>query len=90
MTHIYYPVKTVSDDLVKRLDNLWAMLEEEGFYTKAATVTLARNRIEEMEAKLAAREKLVLALAGDKIDLVSELADVKGKLAKAMEGQDNE
>ena len=42
------------------------------------------NRIEELEAKLKAKEKLMLALAGDKIDLVSELAGVKGKLAKAV------
>ena len=41
-------------------------------------------RIEELETKLKAKEKLVLALAGDKIDLVSELAGVKGKLTKAV------
>ena len=46
---------------------------------------LAHKRIEELEAKLAAKEKLMLALAGDKINLVSELAGVKGKLAKAVE-----
>ena len=45
----------------------------------------AEARIEELEAKLKAEEKLMLALAGDKIDLVSELAGVKGKLAKAVE-----
>ena len=43
----------MSDDLVKRLDNLWSMLEDEGFYTKANTAILAANRIEELEAKLA-------------------------------------
>ena len=43
----------MSDDLAKRLDNLWSMLEEEGFYTKANTVTLAKSHIEELEAKLA-------------------------------------
>ena len=42
------------------------------------------DRIEELEAKLEAKEKLMLALAGDKIDLVSELAGVKGTLAKAV------
>ncbi len=47
-------------------------------------IEFAVARIEELEAKLAAKEKLVLALAGDKIDLVSELAGVKGKLAKAV------
>ena len=40
--------------------------------------------IHKLEAKLAAKEKLVLALAGDKIDLVSELSGVKGELAKAV------
>jgi len=43
------------------------------------------DRIEELEAKLEAKEKLMLALAGDKIDLVSELAGVKGKLVKVTE-----
>ena len=41
-------------------------------------------RIEELEAKLEHNKKLMLALAGDKIDLVSELAGVKAKLAKAI------
>ena len=44
----------------------------------------AEARIEELEAKLKAKEKLMLDLAGDKIDLVSELAGVKGKLTKAV------
>ncbi len=39
----------MTDDLVKRLDNLWAMLEEEGYYVKANTVTLAKDRIEQLE-----------------------------------------
>ena len=43
----------MNDDLVKRLDNLWSKLEDEGFYTKANTSILAANRIEELEAKLA-------------------------------------
>jgi hypothetical protein len=42
----------MSDDLVKRLDNLWSMLEDEGFYTKANTAILAKDRIEELEATL--------------------------------------
>jgi len=40
----------MSDDLAKRLYNLWHMLEEEGLYTKANTVTLAEDRIEELES----------------------------------------
>jgi len=62
----------MSDDLVKRLDNLWAMLEEEGYYVKANTAELAKNRIEELEDHLrmamadreAARAKLDSAVAG--------------------------
>ena len=42
----------MSDDLVKRLDNLWSMLQDEGFYTKANTAILAKYRIEELEATL--------------------------------------
>lgn len=42
----------MSDDLAKRLDNLWSMLEEEGFYTKANTVTLSKSHIEELEDEL--------------------------------------
>ena len=51
----------------------------------AEAVKVVADRIEELEAKLKAKEKLMLALAGDKIDLVSELAGVKGKLAKVTE-----
>lgn len=43
----------MSDDLTLRLHNLWVMLEEEGYYTKANTVELAKSRIEGLEAKLA-------------------------------------
>lgn len=39
----------MSDDLAKRLDVCWTMLEEEGFYTKANSVSLAKTRIEELE-----------------------------------------
>jgi hypothetical protein len=42
----------MSDDLVKRLDNLWSMLEDEGLDTKANTAILAKDRIEELEATL--------------------------------------
>lgn len=31
--------------LLQRLDNLYAMLEDEGWYTKANTVWLAKQRI---------------------------------------------
>ena len=55
----------------------WDALQE-----VTAELEQAEARIEELEAELAIKEKLMLALAGDKIDLVSELASVKGKLAK--------
>ena len=48
----------------------------------------AEAKVVELEAKLKAKEKLMLALAGDKIDLVSELAGVKGKLEEALELSD--
>jgi hypothetical protein len=45
----------------------------------------AEARIEELESELEGRKKLMLTLAGDKIDLVSELAGIKFKLAKAID-----
>lgn len=39
-------------ELEGRLNNLWSMLEEEGYYTKANTVWLALQRINELEQKL--------------------------------------
>ena len=44
----------------------------------------AEARIEELEAGLEHNKKRMLVLAGDKINLVSELAGVKGKLEKAI------
>ena len=49
-----------------------------------AALELAEARIEELESELEGRKKLMLTLAGDKIDLVSELAGIKFKLAKAV------
>jgi BMFP domain-containing protein YqiC len=66
----------MSDDLVKRLDNLWSMLEDEGFYTKANTSILAANRIEELEAKLAKSD-------GEKQLLLGRIEELEAKLAKA-------
>ena len=45
----------------------------------------AEARIEELEAELEGRKTLMLALAGDKINLVSELAGVKDALQEAKE-----
>ena len=50
-----------------------------------AALEQAEARIEELESELEGRKKLMLTLAGDKIDLVSELAGIKFKLAKAVE-----
>ena len=49
----------MSDDLVKRLDNCWEMLADEGFYTKANTVMLAKQRIEELEVENARLKALI-------------------------------
>jgi hypothetical protein len=57
----------MSDDLVKRLDNLWSMLEDEGFYTKANTAILAKDRIEELEAKLAKAMEIIQAYGEDEV-----------------------
>ena len=45
----------------------------------------AEARIAELEAELEGRKTLMLALAGDKINLVSELAGVKDALQEAKE-----
>jgi hypothetical protein len=47
----------IDNDLMKRLDNLWAMLEEDGHYVKANTVSLAKEHIEYLEKKLKLLEK---------------------------------
>ena len=62
----------MSDDLVKRLQSLHkqATVERSHFYVGSCAKD-AMHRIEELEAKLKAKEKRFLALAGD-----------KGKLAK--------
>jgi len=86
----------MSDDQVKRYQpdyhhtQTYAEMVEDcdGDWVKYNDYKAASDRIEDLElavryleAKLAGKEKLMLALAGDKIDLVSELAGVKGKLA---------
>ena len=74
----------MSDDLVKQLREDQPVTQDMGSTMQCSLQDAAADRIEELEAKLATKEKLVLALAGDKIDLVSELGGVKGKLAKAV------
>jgi len=51
-------------NLTNRLNSLWSMLEEEGYYTKANTAMLARNRIEELEAKLAKAVEIAELFSG--------------------------
>ena len=81
----------MSDDLVKRLDSLRSMLVDEGFYTKANTVMLAKDRIEELEAKLresALQELSALGQASEayQAQLAAEArtVDLEVKLAKAV------
>lgn len=74
----------MSDDLLKALKNSVYLAFDDG--TNDYTTALkAAEHIEELEAELEGRKKLMLTLAGDKIDLVSELAGVKFELAKAVE-----
>ncbi len=77
----------MSDVLIKRLDNLWAMLEEEGFYVKANTVVLAKNYIEQLE-----RERDEAMMTGHdlaKIEYRDLVSDLEAKLAKAVEALGN-
>ena len=67
-------------DLTNRLNSLWSMLEEEGYYTKANTAMLARNRIEELEAKLAKPRSLCQGKY-----LACRIEELEAKLAKAVE-----
>lgn len=46
-----------NDVLMGRLDTLWALLEEEGYYTKANTVTLVKDYIEKLERAFDLYEK---------------------------------
>ncbi len=62
------------DDLVKRLDNLWAMLEEDGHYVKANTVTLAKERIEALTAKVKLMDDLDV-INGEKIEALTKERD---------------
>jgi hypothetical protein len=70
----------MSDDLVKRLDNLWSMLEDEGFYTKANTAILAKDRIEELEAKLAKAVEIIEAYGEDEGYVPHRVADIYDEL----------
>ena len=49
----------MSDDLNRSLDYLWEMLADKGLFMQANIVTLAQNRIEELEDK---QDKLANAI----------------------------
>ena len=48
---------------------------------------MALDARKELEAKLAKRKELILTLVGDKLDLSSEIAGLKVKLAKVVEAE---
>jgi hypothetical protein len=79
----------MSDDLVKRLDNLWSMLEDEGFYTKANTAILAANRIEELEAKLAKAQGALHQIAGKK-DYADDPWEIASATLAELKGENDE
>lgn len=60
------------DVLAQRLDNLFAMLEEEGYYTKANTAAFAqkaiatlRARVKTLEGARDRAEQIIVALVAD-------------------------
>jgi hypothetical protein len=79
----------MSDDLVKRLDNLWSMLEDEGFYTKANTAILAADRIEELEAKLAKAQGALHQIAGKK-DYADDPWEIASATLAELKGENDE
>lgn len=76
------------EELVKRLDNLWTMLEEDGHYVKANTVTLAKERIEALTAERDEQIEWVKRLADMQIASEAKLAECEARLGKAVEGLD--
>jgi succinate dehydrogenase/fumarate reductase flavoprotein subunit len=73
------------EELVKRLDNLWTMLEEDGHYVKANTVTLAKERIEALTAERDEQIEWVKRLADMQIASEAKLAECEARLGKAVE-----
>ena len=74
-------VTTELEQAEARIEELETTLQQERSAKWKVLESPFKQRVQELEAKLKAKEKLMLDLAGDKIDLVSELAGVKGKLA---------
>ena len=81
----------MTDILQERLDNCWAMLEEEGFYVKANTVELAQHhilkqnrRIEELWAALLAEQRI----SEDYRDMLKGIARNIDKMLKPIEGSE--
>lgn len=75
----------MSDDLVKRMDILWYFLEEEGYYKKANTVSLAKNRIEELEAELLETQDRSNAFATKEYHTEIRAEQAEAKLAMAVD-----
>ena len=73
----------MSEDLKKRLDNLWAMLEEEGYYVKANTVAVAKNRIEQLAVINEELEKTVEELREDLTMAAVNVYELEAKLSKS-------
>lgn len=60
-------------DIKQRLDNLQAFLNEEGWYTKANTAYLAKEKIIELEAQIREDALQYLSDTGQLDDRVAEL-----------------
>lgn len=71
-------------ELIARLNNLYAMLEEEGYYTKANTVSLVIDHIEKLEEEK--RELVLQSLAdsGQAQEAYAEVVRLKEGIQKAI------
>ena len=82
----------MSDILIQRLDNLWTMLEEEGYYTKANTVSLARdhirgllNKLKETESRLSKAMLIIERYGEDEGYIPQSVAHLYEELEAAAE-----
>ena len=74
------------DALVEWLDNLFAMLEEEGYYTKANTADFARKAITTLRTQLATLQ-LHLDSTNDKLEIERALTDGAHRRAREAEAE---
>lgn len=63
-------------DIKQRLDNLWAFLNEEGWYTKANTAYLAKEEIENLEKRSQEQSLQYLSDTGQLGERIGELTEV--------------